>query len=229
MEIQRPSAAVLLIALFSGCATGLTPEQKARLGDVTLDPIRVAPDAYQKPDATLNPDMATKIPRVTVGGLIPALIGSAIDSAVMSSQQRKFDQAHETSYDSLRSALAQPPVAQVEAAVRHALDQSVIFHHKCTEESKNRVDALIVSYGLARTYTPPQSEMRFDTRIVVEVTVTIAGGEVVLQQQFFGYSARAATLAEFVAHPELVDGCSKEAAQRIELLLLNAVDRKLRP
>jgi hypothetical protein len=212
----RIAIAVGLCAMLSGCATGWSEAEKAKLSQVMVAPATVAKDCYQKPDATVSPGMANSIPVATGGGLIPALVGSAIDAAVMSKQQREFESTQAKYFPDLAKLFTVPPAAEVAEGIKRALGKQDFFASRVAEQAPAVFKTEIVRYGLMKSSdAKPGVDPKLSLRIIAKIELTLPDGTVLYSTQATGTSSRELSASEILNDPDFVKTSMAEAADSV--------------
>lgn len=230
--VRNPNRLRFVLALacaagFSGCATTWSESDKAKLSAVSLAPTVVAKDAYQKPDATNSPGMANSLPIATGGGLIPALMGSAIDAAVTAKQQRKFEETHRQHFAALQKTLEVPPAAHLDAALKDALGRHPFLGSRLAEKSPGAFSTEILHYGLQKSPLSQGDNLLLRVRIIAKITLTVPGGGRLFEAQITGVASSAKTASEILADPGFVAKNSAEAAEDFTGELVRRLNAKL--
>ena len=218
------SLASLLI--LSGCATNWSESQKASLAFVALNKTTLVKNAYQKPDAKVSPGMANSIPAATGGGLIPALIGSAIDASVTAKQQRKFEETNAQYFDALRVAMADAPTRFVDVALQTMLGADTFFGSRLHENSSCMFCSEILNYGLANSPYSKKDDVLLRLRISAKFTIKLADGSILFETTLEGVGSTAKRASEIVADPNFYSTGAREAAISLTDQLQVALDKK---
>lgn len=221
-------SSLALVLLASGCSTAWSKKDKEQLTAVSVAPTSVAKDAYQKPDATNSPGMNEAIPRATMGGLIPSLIGSAIDASVMAKQQKKFEETNLQYFDALQKAMATPPAAAVTAALKQGLGQHDFFRTRMVEQSTTTFTAEILHYGLQKASPASATDNLLRVRIIARITLKLPDGTTMFECLATGLSADSKTAADILASPDFIAKGTEDAAKEVAFQVGYKVDAKIR-
>jgi hypothetical protein len=172
--------------------------------------------------------MAQDIPQFTGGGLIPALIGEAIDAGVTAKQQRKFEASESKHFAALASAMATPPVDELHGAVQRALSAHEFFGPRLHEQGGATLFTEIVSYGLQKSpLSKSQDDLLLRVRIGVRATLSAADGEVLWSGAIAGVASTAKHAAEIVDDSAFIATGLREAADDFAQQLLVELEIKL--
>lgn len=204
---------LLVALLFSGCATTWSEHDRAQLKAVDVAPVQVAKAAYQKPDATDSPGMTNSIPTVTGGGLIPSLIGSAIDATVMAKQQKKFEAGNAQHFEALAARMTAPPSAELEAALRQELAGHEFFGPRLSPGAPARFTTEILGYGLQKSPLSQKDDILLRVRIIARIELVLPDKKVLLRTQITGVASTAAHAEDIVADPEFIAKGTAEAVK----------------
>lgn len=219
-------AAVSAILILSGCATW-SAEERARLATVAVAPVTAAADAYHKPDAKISPNYATDLPKVAGAGALPVLMGAAIDAAVTSRQQRKFEAKNAEYFADLQKQWEEPPAAEVSAALRAALQSHEFFRTRFAEKSPNVFSAHIVGFGLSKSGLTQGEDTLLRVRITAEVSLQTAAGTTLLRTRLGGVASTAKRAREILDDPDFVKIGREEAAKDLATEIMRLIDLKL--
>lgn len=202
-------------AFVSGCASTWSTEQKASIKTVMVEQPTAAKDAYHVPDATKSPGMANSIPAATGGGLIPALIGSAIDASVTSKQQKAFVASSGKYFDQIRVSASEPPLAAIKAELEKRLKADEFFAQKVADTAEDRFSLTITSHGLVRSPNSPPKYLRFCYSITCQVKFKVGKDDMLIDQVFYGNSFATDSIEKFVEKPELMEQYRSEAVSQL--------------
>ncbi|HEX2101379.1 MAG TPA: hypothetical protein VHF69_11975 [Candidatus Synoicihabitans sp.] len=217
-------ATVLATVLLNGCATTWSDGQRRQ-----LTAVRLAANAYHDPDVKNSPGMSNAIPQMTGGGLIPSLIGSAIDAHVTAKQQREFEAANGDCLPDLKEAFNVTPEAEVHRALNDTLTGHPFFGTRLVEEAKAGFAVEILRYGLARSPASSGADIRLRVRIIVKIRLADAKGGKLLERELAGVASAAKRPTEILADPEFIPNGIRQAANDLARELLSQLDAKLGP
>jgi hypothetical protein len=224
---------VLLIAasiswLAAGCAsTGLTATQRAKFEKVALEPARTSSDAYQKPDPARSPDMARKIPQYTLGGLIPLLIGKAIDEASRASQREKFEGKHPNAVKEAAARLSASPGDAITTQLRGALGERSFFRDRLSPSAETKMAIAVTRYGLVLEFAKDDDNPKLIYSLAADLTVTAKDGEQLFATTAFGYSADGREIEAWLNDREFSDKSIGDAVGAVVRRLVEALDTRL--
>lgn len=215
------------LVLLTGCNTTWTTSQRSELTNVGVADISVGKDAYHKPDATQSPGMHTTITTATGGGLIPSLIGSAIDAKVMAKQRKIFESTALAHFPTVEDLAGNLPTETLKERMTHALSKHDFFSSRLSQEPTEIIKFEIIEHGYIRAFGATEENMMLAYEIAARVTLTDKKGSKLLNVLLDGISRESAKIEEIAASPELVE---KQVSESIENLILNILlelDRKL--
>lgn len=205
--------ALAVVVVLSGCSTTWSEQDKAHLTSLSVTPATVAKDAYQKPDATDSPGMAQGIPQATGGGLIPALLGAAVDAAVTSHQQSKFEATEAQYLPEIAKAMTSAPTAELHRAVRQSLGQHTFFGARMSDKPGAKFTLEIEKYGLQKSpLSKSQDDIKLRVRIIAKAELKGANGDTLWSRSIAGVASRAKHAAEILKDPEFIAQGIQEAA-----------------
>jgi hypothetical protein len=219
----RVSVLFSVIAL-TGCSTVWSPSQTAKLAHIATTPATVAPNAYEKPSAKDSPHMSRSIPQATGGGLIPSLLGSAIDGAVTAHQQSKFEKTAAEHFEALKTEFGDAPSAEVNAALIETLQADPFFGPRLAKEAPAKFTVTINSYGLAKSPLSEGDDILLRVQIGAEVKLE-AADESLFSFTVVGVGSRAARATEILKQADFINASKREAA----IDLANQVLGQLQP
>jgi hypothetical protein len=159
-KLPRLLPIIIAALLLAGCATTWNEHQRATLTAASVQKPTVKRDAYHNPDATKSPGMANSIPNMTGGGLIPALIGSAIDAGVTASQQRHFEASAGRYFDQIKTITAAAPLDELKQEMELRLKADEFFSTRLTAQAANQFTVEVQRFGLVRA--PRRAERRYE-------------------------------------------------------------------
>ncbi len=213
--------------LSGGCATTWSEQQRMKLTAVSVQEPTAAKDAYHKPDATLSPGMATAIPVATGGGLIPSLIGSAIDASVKASQQKHFEESAVNYFAPLKAIAADAPLSEVKQEVESCLKSDGFFSSRLTAQAANNFNIQVTRFGLVRSSDATKENMKLCYEIVCRIRLKLGDGETLIDQQVTGASFLGARIEEFIENPALLSDHRKMAIGNLGNGLRGIIDKQL--
>lgn len=200
-----------------GCASTATPPEARRkeLADVALVAPRIAPGAYHAPDATQSPDMASKVPRFTGGGLLPVLLGAAIDAHVTAEQQAAFDASHAPLLPLVNERARALSTEDIGRAISEGVQRCRYLKAIATARSKNVLTGTVVRYGLVRRYDSLAGEAELSAEVWLDLTITRSDGTVLLDRKFSGTSDAAYSTKALHDAPERIGQLYREALESL--------------
>ena len=211
----------------SGCATTWNEKQLSKLSSVTVGVPSLAENAHHVPDAKDSPGYADSIPAVTGGGLIPALLGSAIDAAVTAKQQRQFEEEDGQHFEALRAAFTQSPGDELHKAMKQWLASDPFFGSRLAENAPAAVSMDVIRYGLAKSPLSTKDGILLRVRVVADVTLKDSASSSLLKAQLAGVASEAKSASDILADPEFFENGLSEAAEDLVHQFLTILDKKL--
>lgn len=210
----------------TGCSTAWNSAQREKLAHVAIAPTIGSPDAYTKPSAKDSPGMARMIPQATGGGLIPSLLGSAIDGAVTAHQQSKFEDKAAVYFEPLKKAFGDVPTAEIDAALLETLKMQPFFAPRLAKDAPAKFSVKIISYGLNKSPLTKGDDILLRVYIAAHVTLT-AGDEELFAATYVGVASRAARAGEISQQPDFFTAGRHEAAMDFSIQLMAGLEPKL--
>lgn len=138
------------VFLASSCSTALTEAQKKSLTTVSISKPHVEVSDFKPVDGTDSPNAATTVPIITGGGLIPALIGSAIDAGVTSYQAKQFKEQYGKTIEQVNAEVPRAIGDALRARAVTVLKKDEFFASRLRSNSPNQFGGELLSYGLER-------------------------------------------------------------------------------
>lgn len=218
---------IAFLVFASGCKTTWSDADRASLSQVGVAPLGSKPNAYHKPDPTLSPGMATAIPVATGGGLIPALVGSAIDAKVKSNQRKAFEVTAAQHFGAIESMASSDPAELLRVQVERMLVLDEFFGSRFKKDAPTRFTINIERHGFVRSLYATKEAMTLVYEIVAHVELSGAKNKKLIKQLFDGQSEQAFMIDELVEQPDLVAEARLEAAESFARNLQRLLDAKL--
>jgi hypothetical protein len=219
---------IFIVFTLASCApTKLTEAQKASLERVTVSRPAVQAEDLKPVDGSDSPGAANKVPMVTGGGIIPALIGSAIDAGVTAHQSSQFKKQYGTQIEQVQARIPRNPGSDLRERGVRVLKKDSFFGTRLTEtDAPNRFDGDLVSYGLVR-YDRNNDQTTLGMDISCNVWLTDANSKKLFTQLIIGRSKDSYTIPEYAAKPALVDKVYLQALDSFEAQFKGMVDSQL--
>lgn len=229
-ELRGVGRGVLLCAfvvLASGCATGWSSAQKAKLSSIAITQPAIAPSSYHKPDVSLAPGYSESIPAATGGGLIPALIGSAMDSHVTARQQSEFEQSSGFRFGQIQEKCSEFPAEELQNFVTQAMRRDAFFRARLSAEGRAKLSVSVTRHGLVRSRFSAQNDLRLCYGISGKLELRGDDGEVLLVQSIAAGSELCAEIAEFATKDGLIARARREACENLAFQIRYVLGKKL--
>jgi hypothetical protein len=227
LDLRRALTTLVVSLLVAGCATTVNDRQRATLTAVSVGVPTTKEDAYHNPEAKRSPGMANTIPAVTGGGLVPALLGSAIDASVTSSQQKRFEKTGSQYFDRIKAMAAEPPITDLQQEAQARLKADEFFGERVVAQGGNIFSLEITRFGLVRAPSPQKDDFRFCYEIECQVSLRLAGGDSVINEPIVGTAPTGAHIEDYIAQPELIAEQKKAALAAAGFAFRGVLDRKL--
>lgn len=223
----RPITIFVVLSLAS-CAPGkLTEAQKASLERVTVYQPVVQAEDLKPVDGSESPNAASNVPMATGGGIIPALIGSAIDAGVTAHQSSQFKKQYGAQIDQVQARIPRSPGPALRERATRVLKKDSFFGSRYTEnKAGNRFDGDLVSYGLVR-YDRKNDQTTLGMDISCNVWLMDANSKKLFSQLIIGRSVDSHTIHDYAAKPKLVDKVYAQALDSFESQFKGMVDSQL--
>ncbi|MCW1922248.1 hypothetical protein OKA05_06765 [Luteolibacter arcticus] len=220
-------AAPVVALAFSSCAQSSWSEaQKSQLSTVSLSQPVVKAGAMKPVSGIDSPGASSSVPMATGGGIIPALIGTAIDAGVTAHQKSEFEKQYGQQLEKLNASLPKSLDKKLRASAEKMLRGDEFFGPRLKDSSPNRFSGELVTYGLMRFHRT-NDETHLGASLSVQVKLTDASGKTLFEQPVIGRSTNSIAVGELAAQPKKVDALFDEAAANFALQLKSALDRKL--
>jgi hypothetical protein len=211
---------------FSSCSQNWSEAQKSQLSTVSVSEPSVKAGAMKDASGIDSPNAATTVPMATGGGLIPALIGVAIDAGVTAHQRSQFEKQYGQQLGKVNASVPKTVDKKLRASAEKMLRGDEFFGPRLKNDSPNRFSAELTSYGLERFHRT-NDETHLGAGVNVLVRLNDANGEKLLEQVIAARSTNSVAVGELAAQPKKVDALFDEAAANFALQLKTALDRKL--
>jgi len=168
-------------------------------------------DAYQDPKGAA-PGTMNSVAGATGGGLIGALIGSAVEAT----QNNMFEGREGEKFAKLKSASPKNISGSVDREVKKAFKGNPFFSSKIKGQSANTVTSKITGYSLART-GKTEGTLLMSPSITADVTITGADGKEIGSgwENVSGISTISQPVAAYIANPSLLKKGYEEAARNL--------------
>lgn len=223
-----PNLALLAGLSLAGCASSSSTVEtrRAKVPEFAFSPALIAANAYHVPDAKWSSDVQSTITKYTGGGLIPALVGAAVDNHILTEQQKRFDQSQAASLSVINEPARNPPVAVVENAVMRAVRANEFLAKKIREKAKCAFETKIVRFGLAKRNKEEEPDPMMAAQILVDLTIRGGDGAVIHIGGYSGSSSSALPMSTLVKNPDVISKLYGEAADSLRDVLTGFLKRK---
>ena len=217
----------LPVLFLVSCANKLSESQKASLTQVTAGHPVVEAGDLKPADGTDSPNAANSVPMATGGGLIPALIGSAIDAGVTAHQSSQFKKQYGAQLDQVQAQIPRNPGPDLRERAAKVLKTDAFFGSRYAETgAPNRFDGDLVSYGLVR-YDRSEDQTSLGMGITCNVWLTDAKGKKLFTRTLVGRSTDSHTIHDYAAKPSLVKTVYAQALDSFEQQFQALIDDQL--
>jgi hypothetical protein len=222
------AAAALAVLIIAGCASAppSAEERRAKVPEFSFSSLHVSPGAYHVPDAKWTSDVQSQIVKYTGGGLVPALVGAAIDNHNLSEQQRKFEEAQAPLLPILNEKASSPPSAAVEKAVIDTVTANSFLAQKVRSTSARTLEIRLIRFGLAKKNKQDEGDPEMAAQVLVDLT--IRSGDTVLLRLggYSGSSADGVPISALAKNPDLITKLYHQAAESLGSTIANFLKRK---
>lgn len=209
--------------LITGCATNptLSNETQQSLTTVSVDMPKMADEAYKKPNGSASSaGYGDAIPAATGGGLLPALIGAAIDSSIAASEQEDFEVVNAQYFDAIKSGMPKDVDALIQVRLREAVGNDTFFQSRLRDQSKNRFITQVEEYGLIKAdKNPSSSSVKF--RIKAVIHLEDQNGEELLKDFYTVSSTQTIPMRNLAQDPTLLRTLANDAADQLGMQMGN--------
>jgi hypothetical protein len=224
---HRPILAVLPFFLLASCASKLSEAQKSSLTQVMVNRPVVEASDLKPADGTDSPNAATTVPIATGGGLIPALIGTAIDAGVTAHQANEFKKQYGAQLDQVQAQIPRNPGPDLRDRAAKVLKKDEFFGSRLVESgAPNRFDGDLVSYGLVR-YDRSEDQTVLGMKITCNVWLTDAKSKKLFTRTLTAMSEDSHTIHDYAAKPSLVKKVYAQALDGFEVQFKSLIDAQL--
>lgn len=228
------SIAILLLAL-TGCSstTTLTPVQVSALEEskLSIGAVTQADNAVKAPNPTTEPGYNSAVPAGTGGGLIPALIGAAIDSSIKADQRKNFDEKYSEYFEAVDKNTPEDLSNALNDKLADAVTSNEFFAPLIVEESRIKLNTTITAYGLNRT-NKINDEVFLTFGVSALVEMASAGEKPIIKKIFSAQAGKEYTMKDYAEQEQLITEMSLKAVENLSkqikehLELLTAFDKK---
>lgn len=219
--------ALLPSILLASCASKLSEAQKSSLTQVMVNRPAVEATDLKPADGTDSPNASTAVPIATGGGLIPALIGSAIDAGVTAHQANEFKKQYGAQLDQVQAQIPRNPGPDLRDRAAKVLKKDKFFGSRLVESgAPNRFDGDLVSYGLVR-YDRSEDQTVLGMTITCNVWLTDAKGKKLFTRTLTAMSEDSHTIHDYAAKPSLVKKVYAQALDGFESQFKALIDAQL--
>lgn len=219
-----PSLSALLLA---SCANKLSEAQKSSLSQVMVNRPVVEASDLKPADGTDSPNASSAVPMATGGGLIPALIGTAIDAGVTAHQASEFKKQYGAQLDQVQAQIPRNPGPDLRERAGKVLKKDEFFGSRLVESgAPNRFDGDLVSYGLVR-YDRSEDQTSLGMQITCNVWLTDAKGKKLFTRTLTAMSEDSHTIHDYAAKPSLVKKVYDQALDGFEQAFKSMVDAQM--
>ena len=213
--------------LISSCGNRLTEQQKASLTQVMVSRPAVESTDLKPADGTESPGASNSVPMATGGGIIPALIGTAIDAGVTAHQSAEFKKQYGAQLEEVQAAIPRNPGDDLRQRAAKALKKDAFFGTRMVEAgAANRFDGELVQYGLVR-YAREDDQTVLGMEIRCTVWLADAGGKKLFSQVISGRSRDSHTIHDYAAKKSLVKAAYDQALDDFESKFAAMLDFQL--
>ncbi len=140
------------LALTNCAATRLTDAQKQSITSVSVAEPAVETNDFHAADGTDSPNASSSVPTATGGGIIPALLGAAIDSGVTAYQGAQFRKQYGEKLASVDAVVPRTIGVDLRKRAAVVLKKDAFFGPKMMSQSDTKFDGELLNYGLTRSY-----------------------------------------------------------------------------
>lgn len=191
-------AALLAVGMMASCAPqGWTEAQKASVTPVSLKSVRIAEGAYHEPDGTDSPGLKKKMPP----GLVPLLIGAAIDAGVEQSQQSSFNKSYGSHSAGARRNIPSGLDQRLSEKLKAQMKRHAFFGSRLKDDAAASIQPAIVKYGYVRQSETDEGEILVAPVVAMEFIVTGSDGKQLLRQRVTSLGMNPKPLKAFAANP----------------------------
>ncbi|MGB1131371.1 MAG: hypothetical protein ACPG4K_15060 [Haloferula sp.] len=219
----------LFTFIFTSCSGPWSEEQKNALTTVSITPPTHAENSRKGSNVVEKSTAGSMGAAAMGGGLIPALVGVAIDASVTAHRKSEFEEKHGTIEDAA-AAMDKSVPSDIGMRLRNKLTvqlkNDAFFGPRLRKTSPNRFDGELYTYGLVACDTiedVPQIGARLQARIWLED----ANGETPLDVTKIAESSSTFPATTLMSQPKRVEQLFDEACDDFARQIQEEVDNKL--
>jgi BMFP domain-containing protein YqiC len=219
----------LISLIFTSCSGPWSQEQKNALSTVSITPPTHAEDSRKGSNVVEQSTGGSVGAAAVGGGLIPALIGIAVDASVTAHRKGKFEDQHGSIEDAAAAMDKSVPNdigKRLRDKMTAQLKNDAFFGPRLRPTSPNRFDGELYSYGLVARDTiddVPQIGARLQARIWLED----AEGETPLDITKIANSSNTFPATTLMSQRKRVEQLFDEACNDFARQVQEEVDKKL--
>lgn len=210
----------------SSCSHSWSEAQKSQLSTVALSEPVAVPGAAQPASGIDSPNASTSVPMATGGGLIPALIGVAIDAGVEAHQKNQFEKQYAGQIEKVNANMPKGLGKKLRASTEKMLRSDEFFGPRLKDQSASRFSGELLSYRLERFHRT-NDQTHLGARLTVQVRLAGADGKSLLDQPVTGTSTSSISVGELAGNPKKIDHLFDEAVANYTTTLKAVLDQKL--
>jgi hypothetical protein len=217
----------LPVLFLASCANKLSEAQKSSLTQVMVNRPAVEAGDLKPADGTDSPNASTGVPMATGGGLIPALIGTAIDAGVTAHQSSQFKKQYGAQLDQVQAQIPRNPGPDLRERAAKVLKKDEFFGSRLVESgAPNQFDGDLFSYGLVR-YDRSEDQTVLGLQITCDVWLTDAKSKRLFTRRLTARSTDSHTIHDYAAKPALVKKVYAQALDGFEVQFKSLLDAQL--
>jgi len=217
---------LILTFVLTGCSTKLSQAQQDEIKTVTV----ITPIMEDQKNLIINP--SAKNPGVqdsigmAGGGLIPSLIGAAIDAGIRSYKKGSFEEKYPEESKFVSTIKIENIEENVKKEITAALKNDDFFANKLRDNGQYQVKTKIHSYELNKV-DELNNEIRFGAAINLIVELKDTKDSSVFTEYITGTSEEYFNIKELAKDEQLVHKLFSQAYKKIDFELSTALDKRL--
>jgi hypothetical protein len=166
------------------------------------------------------------VPTATGGGLIPALIGSAIDAGVTAYQAKQFKKQYGKSIEQVNTEVPRAIGDALRASAVTALKKDEFFGPRLRTDSSNQFGGELLSYGLQR-YDRKDDVTYLGAVVTLNVWLDDVSGKRLFKKSMTLKSQSSHPVEDYVGNKKLMKSVFNEAFDDFSHQFASMLDAKL--
>jgi len=227
MAINHYIYASFAALLFSSCSSSLSEEDQSKLSSIAIVGTSTASDARQAVIGSKSSKVGMAIPIATGGGALPALLGMAINKAIVSSQNENFNAQYAGTIYTLKTHVPGNLNRQITQSTRKVFSADPFFGPRIKPRSTNRVKVKVTTFGLQRS-DRSEGHTLLNANIMCDVILTDQAGDEYIAESIHAQSPNSLSVPALASSKSRTDALFAEALRDYETQLKELLDDQLK-